>query len=782
MATARNEGGPVSITALDASGTSGTLSYSVGAAIPAGIAIEPAQLPDGVPVGLEGNFKATYSMTDNTTSDATSDVTWASSNSGVVGVFNGADNKGKAIALQAGDSEISASKDMLQSANTVSVKVFTPTQAAAFVIEPSSPDQLPLGRTQQFRALLKYSTGETVDVTQRVVWQSSAENLARFPDDFPKGMLLASPADTGALTITAQDPASTTQAAPVSVNVANLAVNSITVSPQESFDRPLAIGASRQLGAIATYSDNVVRDITQTVNWSTAADSYLSVTNDFGTKGLVKVNRVRADGAPVESVTVSDTISGAAIGVPIDTTGRTLNRIEIAPVDKQTLPKGLKRQFNASAIFTDGTADSVTGIVTWRSSAGDKLAISNAGGNQGQATALAEGTSVVSAAVTIDGDTTASNSVVVDVTPATLQSIAINPNSAVELAVGSTKRLTAQATFTDGTALDVTSQVNWRSTDTSIVSVSSTGSAAGTIRGEMQGGPVTISAADPRSTVNASKAVSVTAIAENQISVLPDGTTTRPVGVPFEYTADLLFSDNSVQPATEQVQWSTSDPTIALISNETGSRGRIVGLAAGTVTVTARGGGLTSTPVTFAVAGSLLQSIAISPSAPQGITVGDTVQFSANASYSDGSTQDITHSVAWITDTPNVATIGRTAPSIGVLAAKNTGLATITASKDNVTSNATEVVVSASTGGTGTLSITVEAGGRVVDSNGQVLCDGGSTCDQELQIGQVLDIFAIPDSGNRFEEWEGCDAANGPSCTMTIDNPSESVKAEFDSL
>ena len=201
-ATGRKEGGPITITATETGGTAGTLSYSVTAPVPQSIAIEPAQVPNGVPVGQQGNFKAMYTMTDKSTADATASANWSSSEGAVVAVGNDAGNKGTAIALAPGTSSISAGNGV-QVAPGVSITVFAPTQPPQFVVEPSRPDQLPHGRTQQFRALLKYSTDQVVDVTDRVSWQASETSLATFPADWPKGLLLANPTTSGQLTVPA---------------------------------------------------------------------------------------------------------------------------------------------------------------------------------------------------------------------------------------------------------------------------------------------------------------------------------------------------------------------------------------------------------------------------------------------------------------------------------------------------------------------------------------------------------------------------------------------------
>jgi uncharacterized protein YdeI (BOF family) len=419
------------------------------------------------------------------------------------------------------------------------------------------------------------------------------------------------------------------------------------------------------------------------------------VTNNTFKKGLVKTNTQRPPAESVGTVAITDPISTGTVNIPIDSAGRTLTRIEIAPADKKQLPKGYTQQFKASAVYSDSTVDPATDQVVWQTSSGDKVAISNTDNDKGKATALNVGVSNISAAVAVDGTKFVSNTVAVEVTPAALQTIAINPAAAVTLSVGGTSRLTAVGTFSDTSTRDVTQLLNWRSTNTGVVSVSASGESAGTMRGEAVGGPVTIVATEPRLSVFSSKNdVSVTAKADLTLDITPAGVTSRAVGVPFTYDADLTFTDASVEPVSELVSWTSSNAAIATISNEPGTKGKIIGKKVGSVDVVVKRAGLISAPVTFTVLAGTLQSIAITPSVPQGKNIGDTVLFTAQGSYSDMTNQDLTKTVAWNSDSPGVAVITSTAPIEGALAAVGSGLATITASKDGVTSSpGTSVVV-----------------------------------------------------------------------------------------
>ncbi|HTT06490.1 MAG TPA: PilC/PilY family type IV pilus protein [Steroidobacteraceae bacterium] len=82
-----------------------------------------------------------------------------------------------------------------------------------------------------------------------------------------------------------------------------------------------------------------------------------------------------------------------------------------------------------------------------------------------------------------------------------------------------------------------------------------------------------------------------------------------------------------------------------------------------------------------------LQSIAVSPSAPV-ITAGQTVEFTAIGTYSDGSTKNLTTSVTWTSSDTGVATIGST----GLASSTTAGVTGITASLGSISGSASLTV------------------------------------------------------------------------------------------
>jgi hypothetical protein len=111
-----------------------------------------------------------------------------------------------------------------------------------------------------------------------------------------------------------------------------------------------------------------------------------------------------------------------------------------------------------------------------------------------------------------------------------------------------------------------------------------------------------------------------------------------------------------------------------------------IGGAAGTVALSFANNGVATLTCSLLTLG--LASIAITPMNPS-VYSGTTQQFVATGSYSDGSTQDITHAVAWISSNTAVATIGASTGLVSTLAPATT---TISATQGSVTGTTTLTV------------------------------------------------------------------------------------------
>ncbi len=119
-----------------------------------------------------------------------------------------------------------------------------------------------------------------------------------------------------------------------------------------------------------------------------------------------------------------------------------------------------------------------------------------------------------------------------------------------------------------------------------------------------------------------------------------------------------------------------------------------------------------------------LSSISVTPNSASIPTAGDTVQFTAMGTYTQGShppsTRDITSSVTWASSTPAIATIGASGLATGVSAGTTSVTATSSASTGLVTGTASLSVASGS-GPTGhdLISLTIIPGTQTLNSIGE---------------------------------------------------------------
>ena len=117
------------------------------------------------------------------------------------------------------------------------------------------------------------------------------------------------------------------------------------------------------------------------------------------------------------------------------------------------------------------------------------------------------------------------------------------------------------------------------------------------------------------------------------------------VGTSLQLHATVNYKNKKTKDVTTSATWVSADPTIANVSNASGSEGVTNGASAGPTTIRAKFGGQTGT-TTFTVTNVTLKSITVTPVNPV-ITKGTTVQLAAHGTFSDGSVQDLTNQVTW---------------------------------------------------------------------------------------------------------------------------------------
>jgi len=174
----------------------------------------------------------------------------------------------------------------------------------------------------------------------------------------------------------------------------------------------------------------------------------------------------------------------AAVGCRGFFVNPTLTGVTVGP-STPSVQQGNTLQLTATGTFDDGSTKTLTGNVLWSSSDSTIATVNSAG----LLSAISPGTaSITATSGTVSGSTSAM------VTIANLVSITVQPTSP-SVTAGSTQPFTATGTIQGGGTMDVTNFVTWRSSNTQVATIDSSGLAttitAGTTQITASSGTVT---------------------------------------------------------------------------------------------------------------------------------------------------------------------------------------------------------------------------------------------------------------------------------------------------
>ncbi len=550
----------VTVTVSDSYGDVGQYSFSVAVAAPAltSIAVTPAS--PSLAKGLTHQVTATGTYTDGSTANLTTQVNWASATTSVATISNTAGSQGLASTLAVGTTAITANLSGITSpSDTLTVTAAALTSIAVAPLNPSAAK----GLAEQFTATGTYTDGSTANITTQVTWVSATTSVATISNT-AGSQGLASTLTAGTTAITAALSGITSPSDTLTVTAA--ALTSIAVAPANP---SVAKGLTEQFTAIGTYADGSTANITDQVTWVSGTTTVASVS----TSGLAST---------LATGTTAITAALSGITSPSDTltvTAAALTSIAMAPANP-SVANGLSEQFTATGTYTDGSTANLTTQVTWASATPSVATISNTAGSQGLASALATGTTAITAA--LSGITSPSDTLTV--TAAALTSIAVAPANP-SVAKGLTEQFTATGTYTDGSTANISTQVTWASATTTVATITATGLATG-----VGTGTSTISATDGSIAGSTLLTVSTSALTATALSA---STAAAGQGQSVTYTATVSdLSAGGATPSEGTVTFSDSTGTLASESLVAGvATFTTANLAVGTYTVTASYGG-----------------------------------------------------------------------------------------------------------------------------------------------------------------------------------------------
>lgn len=320
--------------------------------------------------------------------------------------------------------------------------------------------------------------------------------------------------------------------------------------------------------------------------------------------------------------------------------------------------------FKVTANFSDGTTKDVTAAASWSSSNPSIATVSSSG----VASSVAVGTAMITASAE-GGSGTAS----LTVSNAALTAISVTSPGAT-IALGQSAQLKAEGTYTDKSVGDITDQVSWSAANPSIATISTTGLAVSKALGStvvtaslnnVSGtGQVTVSAAVLASLAVKSKDASV------------------PLGDSEQFSAIGIYTDGSTLDMTSKATWLSSAPEIVTIN----AAGMGTAKAVGATSISAAVGGINGM-TTFTVSAAALSSITLAPARPT-VPLGSSQQLTTIATFSDGSTEDVTQQVSWNVDSPAIASI----TPLGMASGLQVGTTAVEASLNGVQASGTITV------------------------------------------------------------------------------------------
>jgi uncharacterized protein YjdB len=443
-------------------------------------------------------------------------------------------------------------------------------------VSPTSPS-VAAGTSVQLAATAIYSDNSHTDVTTQVVWSSSVASIATVGAATGDAAGLA----PGSATLSASFQG---QSASTKLTVTAATLVAIEVSPASP---RLAAGSTQAFTATGTFSNHTTQNLTADVRWS-VSDSAVATLNVSGI----------ATGVGAGNTTITATCAVASIcgsvtgGATLTVTAAALVSIAVtAPTLSVAL--GATQQFTATGTYADHSTQNLTARVTWASSAESVATVSNATGSAGLATSVAAGTTTVTASL----GTATSAPVTLNVTAATLVGIAITPATPI-IALGTLVQLTATGTYTDNSTQNLTTQVTWASSAGSVATVSNAPGSAGLATSVLTG--ATTITAGLGAVTSAPVTLTVTAATLVSIAITPANSSIA-LGNTMQFTATGSYTDSSTQNQTDQVMWASDTPSVATISNVSGTQGLATSLAVGTANISATLGSIDSASVPLSV-------------------------------------------------------------------------------------------------------------------------------------------------------------------------------------
>lgn len=540
-----------------------------------------------------------------------------------------------------------------------------PGNLVALKLTPATAS-IPVTGTVQYTALAIYGDGSAREVTGAATYTAGTAGVSF---GAVKGLATGVTANINPVVITAN----------YNGKIANATLTVNFATPKELKLTPASASIPRtgnqQYTLLQIFSDGSSQPVTTlaATQWSTSnnaanVDLVLSGANAGLATGLLAT-------PPGSPVIIRATYNGVTATAELTVNSATSVDLKLTPVSA-SIPRTGNQQYSVLEVFSDGTSTPRTTAAVWGTSnnAGNvDLVLS--GANAGLATGLLATplNSPVTISATYNGMTRTAN---LTVNAATSKELKLTPLLAT-IPVNGNQQYTLLEIFSDGSSTPRTAAAGWGTENNSgnnvmiVASGANVGLATGIIATTT---PVIITATYNGTTVRADLNVSNATVMSIMLTPV---TAAIPVNGTKQYKAFAVLSDGSAPlDVTENTgtTWTPTNvplggPAVASLPASGVGAGLAKGLSIGVADITASYNGLTSPPARLTVSAKKMLSFVVLPKAAT-VPLAGTKQFTAVATYDDGSVSDETKNI----NTKWTAT--DVAPGVGVATVSLTGLAT----------------------------------------------------------------------------------------------------------
>jgi hypothetical protein len=631
-------------------------------------------------------LRATGHFAGGFTRDIADRLDYFSSNTGIANPTNGPTQalRSRIVAVHVGTATISAVEPISGLTSTatdddVAITVVPPLERC--VILPIIGTRYEVGAEEQLTARGYYPGGFERNLTQQVVWTSSAPDVMEATNrEGDRSRIIA--VGGGQARISATD-SITGRACEGEVWVAVGVPTGIYLTYDGPFGsgRPFRAGKTRRVAAVELFNPGYFRKrITEQVVLETSNPAILAAPNTPGDRGLIV-----GVGSGTASVIARDPATGRSTQPLYFRVLDGLTRIRAQEYGDLTTNVGVGHfiPVRPYGLFADGWA-----LLAWE----DFTVVSSNPDVVSNPPPYSTFRGIAPGFATlhvIDNQTGISSeasgeSLNVGVRGA-LERISVLPRRAPTERVGVPIAFGAKAHYVGG----VSELATWfMSFSSSNPSVAVNGNDFW-VRGQMiplAGGTTVIDATDPEtgiSSADSGDGTTLTVLGPLQQLEITPSTATRSLGRSFSFTAIGRDAGGREMNLTQRVQWSSTNTAVAVARNVAANRSRIdsVGLGTTTIFATDPESGLTSSDTgddaTFVVDG-VLASLTLSAEVTQ-VSVNGTTQLTATGHLDDGTTVNLTQEVEYTSSDPAVAKADNTPGDRSRIVGLKPGTVTISA-------------------------------------------------------------------------------------------------------